>query len=282
MQRWPHGGFGGNAGTPWGNKKLAAVKVTMKIFKYTLPVDKAIAKVEEHCKAVEAKLPKKPLHRIPYWQLYNTVARVLSRHPDWAFEQPKNKADLAPKARGTPLYANYEIGHTFIVKRVTSQLIAERLLPKEHEDLFKESLGKLHTAAPLKFYQRMLSAFNRLVKQLGEEKADKLIRRADEMWKKYDKEEIKYVRRPPSQKNPKIPTESIRALGDMFANPKWHLVFSFDHFRTLMKTNTAIEAYRGGLLASIEFRKKEAIEKAVRRTGKPPRRITIHAYYRMK
>jgi len=253
----------------------------MAKWQFVLPVDKAIAKVEEHCRAIEAELPKKPLHEIPYTELYRTVAKVLSSHRDWRFQRPGDKADLIPVQGDRWLYSHQEIGHNFILKRVVSQLIAEQLLPRKHENLFKDALGRLRYNLPLEFRRRQLKAFERLVKAIGEKKADKLIVRANELWLQHGEDYANYVFPGYFEKHLQLPRDVTLPLGDMFGNASHHPILTSYGFAKAVQAQGIIQTYRDALHASI---KPHMTNRVIERKGKPPKIIEVEAEspYRMK
>ncbi|MDP3742437.1 MAG: hypothetical protein Q8R15_03920 [Candidatus Micrarchaeota archaeon] len=160
---------------------------------FILPVSRAIAKVEEHCKPILEELakrhPEKALHEISPSQIIAATNRILTRHPD--FEQHAMRVfgikmwSTGPRKKW---YSRYEIGHYLVTRRLFSRLKSEGHLQKEHEELFRTIVGKLHYNPPLSHYKKAKNAFERLTRKLGKKKMAALLLAAREICSRESKE----------------------------------------------------------------------------------------------
>ncbi len=168
---------------------------------------------EKHGADVRAEINRehnKSLYNIPLADLIRSTTRALLAHPAFHVVENrysgKNQNQIVPrKAR----YTLHEIGNYLFADRVTSELVAKRLISPVHIELFKRCLGRRYYNPPSTEYDAQLRALRILEKKFGKKKVNDLLKRAREI----------YLHE--SQKLDKISgdDENIRLSGDAFANP---------------------------------------------------------------
>ena len=215
---------------------------------FALSATQAIAKVEKHCGAVLSKLqhqyPGKQLHEIPFRKVVTATALVLEKHPD--FKLNPQDGQLEPIRGRSYLYSSYEVGQTMYLHVVASQLKAEQLLPSQHEEIFKNAMGKLFSNPPHQYRKAQSESLEELVKKLGEEKSGKLLNRAYELWGQYGNEwaDMHLGQNRKGKKAARLPEKIRKRLGDIFGNPASHHVF-LSYYRR--ENSNPLDSFRAGL-----------------------------------
>lgn len=118
-------------------------------------------------------------HGVPFEQVHwkhvlvKAAEVIRSVHPD-----------LMRTNRDAHKYVCYDFGHRLILEHIARRMVAEKLLPAEHRDLFVTAFGRLHDRPAKEQFGEQIGAIETLEHTLGPQKVNALFERTAELWGK--------------------------------------------------------------------------------------------------